>query len=81
MRLVSMRSTAGEDPVIVATPEAGESPHEGDTVEGGAGVVFMVSPANVAIRCSVIGGDRPLPRRVRDGLRNLSIDPPARGGE
>lgn len=81
MRLVSMRSTSDDDPFIVAAPEPGESPRVGDLVEGATGAVLMVSPANVAIRCLLIGGVRPLQRRVRDGLRNLSIDPPARGGE
>jgi hypothetical protein len=83
MRIVSMRTVAGEAPAIMAEPGPGESPTEGATVEGGSGVITLVGTANISVRAveMFVPESSPpeslgfvLARRIRDGLKTLTID-------
>jgi hypothetical protein len=70
MRIISMRSVAGEVPVIIAAAVSGEAPEVGHTVEGGSGVVTLIAPApeptpaepNPGVRASIRAAEMFLPR-------------------
>jgi hypothetical protein len=82
MQITRMRTEAGQPPIITAAADEGESPAAGASVEQGSGIVTAVvgSTVYVAAAAVVEAGEARgyvLAKRVRDGLRTLTLDPPA----